>query len=444
MPWYNKVSWSEGLFLRPQLFQQQERYLEHQAHLRCEPLGSLFWGFSSLAIEAPALGLGLLQLAHARGVWPDGLAFDIPRLSPPPRPLRVDARHLGQDIGLALPACTPQAVEVGFDEPPPEGARYGVFESELQDINSIAMGARSVQLLHLRMHLLALPDIPDGWMSLPLARVAAVHADGAVELDSRMIPPINVVGASQALVRWLEELHGHLGQRAAQIAQSLCGPSRVQAGDVADYLLLQLLNGHHSRLGHLLGLRCVAPERVHELLRALAAELCTYLDSRTRRPEGLPDYRHRDPAASFGPLLERLRALLHAAVRRGAEAIELQSQSHGLRVASVAPSLLREFSALVLAAGADLPADALAQQFVSQAKVGPADRLAELVRLHLPGIGLRALPVAPRQLPFHAGQVYFQLETDSALWQHMLGHGGIAVHMAVEFPGLVLQLWGVR
>ncbi|MDT3530749.1 hypothetical protein [Cronobacter sakazakii] len=30
----NKVIWSEGLFLRPQLFQQQERYLEYFSHKR--------------------------------------------------------------------------------------------------------------------------------------------------------------------------------------------------------------------------------------------------------------------------------------------------------------------------------------------------------------------------------------------------------------------------
>ncbi len=29
MSWHNKVVWSEGLFLRPQHFQQQDRYIEH-------------------------------------------------------------------------------------------------------------------------------------------------------------------------------------------------------------------------------------------------------------------------------------------------------------------------------------------------------------------------------------------------------------------------------
>lgn len=45
MSWNNRVVWSEGQFLLPQMFQQQERYLEHVIHYRSLPL-SLFSGAS--------------------------------------------------------------------------------------------------------------------------------------------------------------------------------------------------------------------------------------------------------------------------------------------------------------------------------------------------------------------------------------------------------------
>lgn len=38
MSWNNRVVWSEGQFLLPQMFQQQERYLEHVIHYRSLPL----------------------------------------------------------------------------------------------------------------------------------------------------------------------------------------------------------------------------------------------------------------------------------------------------------------------------------------------------------------------------------------------------------------------
>ena len=48
----NKVVWSEGLFLRPQHLQQQERYLERFVELRAGSLRPYTWGFSELELEA--------------------------------------------------------------------------------------------------------------------------------------------------------------------------------------------------------------------------------------------------------------------------------------------------------------------------------------------------------------------------------------------------------
>ena len=61
-------------------------------------------------------------------------------------------------------------------------------------------------------------------------------------------------------------------------------------------------------------------------------------------------------------------------------------------------------------------AEQLRQRFPTQSKLGPVDRIRDLVNLQLPGIGMRALPVAPRQLPFHAGHFYFELERGTELW----------------------------
>ncbi len=242
MAWFNKVSWSEGLFLRPQLFQQQERYLEQQAHLRCEPLGSLFWGFSALAIDPAALEGGSLQLLHARGVWPDGLAFDLPRMGPMPAPLRLEPAHAGQELLLALPACVAQAEDVSFEPEPPAGARYSVFDTELRDVNPFGSGPRSVQLLHMRARVLAAAELPQAWMGLPLARVGAVHADGRAQLDPQRLPVLNVLDADATLMRWLGELHAHIGQRASQLAQRL---------QHSAWSLIRLLGMHHLPLAEL-------------------------------------------------------------------------------------------------------------------------------------------------------------------------------------------------
>lgn len=115
-----------------------------------------------------------------------------------------------------------------------------------------------------------------------------------------------------------------------------------------------------------------------------------------------------------------------------------------MRNAVVDPSEMQRFTALVLAVHAQMPPDVLQQQFAAQAKAGPSERLPDLVRSHLPGIALQALSVPPRQIPFNAGYVYYEFTRSGPLWDEVAKHGGIALHVAGDFPSLKLELWGVR
>ena len=98
----------------------------------------------------------------------------------------------------------------------------------------------------------------------------------------------------------------------------------------------------------------------------------------------------------------------------------------------------------VLAVNADLPAEVLRSQFPAQIKIGSVEKIRELVNLSLPGIQITALPVAPRQIPYHSGFAYFQLDRHNELWGQLSQSGGIAIHVAGEFPGLQMELWAIK
>lgn len=446
MSWTNKVVWSEGLFLRPQLFQQQERYLEAFAHRRSAPLSPFFWGFSHLNLDADSLSLGKLVLSSASGVFTDGTPFDVPVQNPPPAPLTLMPEHLEQVIHLAVPIRSPNGEETRFDEVPGSLARFSVFETELRDSNSVGQGPRPVQLARLRLRLVPDKELNDGWIGLPVARLHSLRSDGRAQLDPAFIPPVNAYGASELLIQWLQQTHGTARLRGDSLAERLAGSDgkAAEAGEVTDYLLLQIINRYESVLEHLLLVRDTPLEPIYVLLRSFAAELSTYLRPRRRRPEALPHYRHADPYASFHGLTREVQALLNDILIRSAQSIPLEARPHGMFVGSVDPSALSSYSSVVLAVSAQMPADLLAHQFLAQAKVGPTDRLPELVRLHLPGVGLSVLPVPPRQIPFNMGFVYFLVEPRGALWEHLLRHGGFGLHVAGEIPGLRTELWGVR
>ena len=144
-------------------------------------------------------------------------------------------------------------------------------------------------------------------------------------------------------------------------------------------------------------------------------------------------YRHERLDETFTPLIDALRTALSAVMDPHAVPIALEERKYGLRVAIVPDRDLFRSASFVLAVKADLAPAALLNGFPQQAKLGPVERIRDLVNLQLPGIALRALPVAPRQLPFHAGFTYFELERGGELWRQFATSAGVALHVAGRF-----------
>src|SRR5665213_3162316 len=88
---YNKILWSEGLFLRPQHFQQQSRFFERLVETRCGSLRNHSWGCIELEFERDLLAIGKLAIRRAVGVFPDGTPFRMPEDEPVPAPLDIAA-----------------------------------------------------------------------------------------------------------------------------------------------------------------------------------------------------------------------------------------------------------------------------------------------------------------------------------------------------------------
>jgi len=446
MSWHNKVVWTEGLFLRPQLFQQQERYLEAYAHKRSAPLNPFYWGFTHYAIDAESLSLGKLVLSQAAGVFADGTPFDAPGQTQPPPPLTLLPEHLEQTMYLAMPIRTPNAEETAFDEETASLARYMAVDEELRDANAIGQGPKLVQLAQLRLRLLPQKELTDAWIGLPIAKVTALRSDGSAALDSNLIPPVTGFGTSSLLASWVNKIQGLTQLRGQTLAQRLSGADgkSSDANEVSDYLLLQILNRYEPLLNHLLNVTETSPEALYMLLSSFGGELSTYVRTTTRRPKTYVPYRHVDPYQTFKELVDDVHALLNEVLVRSAQRIDFEKRPHGVHLAVMDPATVQSFGSLVLAVSAEVPPDVLVTRFAAQSKLASSERLPELIRSHLPGISMAALPVPPRQIPFNAGFVYYEIHRHGPLWEQVAQYGGLAMHVSGEFSGLRVELWGVR
>ena len=52
--------------------------------------------------------------------------------------------------------------------------------------------------------------------------------------------------------------------------------------------------------------------------------------------------------------------------------------------------------------------------------------------------------IRPRQIPFHAGVTYFELDTSGQYWRELEQSGGLAFHVAGHFPNLEMAFWAIR
>ena len=142
--------------------------------------------------------------------------------------------------------------------------------------------------------------------------------------------------------------------------------------------------------------------------------------------------------------MQMMRQALSTVLEPRAIAIQIQARKFGLLVAPLSDTSLFETAEFILAVRADMPNERLRKQFLQQTKVASVERIRDLISLQLPGVPLEPLPVAPRELPYHAGYTYFQLSRQSEAWGMLDGASGFAFHVAGEFPGLEMQFWAIR
>ncbi|MBS4689644.1 type VI secretion system baseplate subunit TssK [Aeromonas sobria] len=438
----NRVIWREGLFIKPQHFQQQQRHSDYALHARLSALSDYFYGLQSLAINEDYLGFGRIALVGATGILPDGTVFNIPNDDVLPTPLEItDASVANQKIYLALPLSVSGVNEV--NQGGQVATRLQAHRHDVRDLHSEGGDVVSLEVGRVSLRLMLEREDRSAYASLAIARILDKRPDGGLVLDPNFMPCSISVSAIPTLKRFLGESAGLVAERARSLSQRIAAPGQQGVADVAEFMMLQLLNRAQPQLSHLARLGTLHPERLHEALVQLCGELMTFTDE-SRLPPEFPAYRHDDQQVSFEPVMLALRQALSTVLSPRAVSIQLRKHQYGVMVAMVNESELMQSADFVLAVRARMPQEQLRKQLLQQTKVASSDKIRELISLQLPGIPLLPLPVAPRQLPYHAGYSYFQLDRQSPAWQMLAVSNTLAFHIAGDFPELDMQLWAIR
>ena len=165
------------MFLRPQHFQQQDRYIETLVESRSHAAQPGAWGFSQLLIDSALLAQGKLAILSARGLLPDGTPFNIPENDAAPAPLNVDENLRDGIVYLALPlrrAGIRDTVEAGESL---GSARYESSVHEGRDDNSSLESRAPVAIGSLALRLITERDGLDEHAAIGVVRVVEKRED---------------------------------------------------------------------------------------------------------------------------------------------------------------------------------------------------------------------------------------------------------------------------
>jgi type VI secretion system protein ImpJ len=441
----HRVVWTKGMFLTPQQFQTQDQFFEAAVQFRFAASCFANWGVTALDIDSEALQNGILRLAAASGIMPDGEAFDMPDTDelPPSRALESHFPPTQEllDVFLAIPENRPRARNVSVPlQTSAESARVPttryLAETRMFTDENTGDDEKPVQVARRSFRILFGDEYRDGFSTLRIAQVIRNAASIPI-LNPRFVAPCLSLAASSYLNSLLRRQIEILATKSA----SLSGPRRQRGkitaefspSETANFWLLHTVNSYLPELKHIWKVRKGHPEPAFVAMLRLAGALATF--SLEARPENLPDYDHDNLGRCFTLLDETIRDLMETVIPSKFISVPLELRDRFIWGGAVTEDQYFRDSQFFLAVSAKMGVDDIIRKVPQLIKISSQEDIQRLIRNALPGITLRHTPVPPPAIPIKLDNQYFALNQSGELWKVITLSRQIAVHA----PGEIVE-----
>jgi type VI secretion system protein ImpJ len=441
----SKVLWGEGLFLRPQHFQQQDQYHEHRLHERIKALHPYAWGVSHLQVDREALLSNTLRVLELSLIFPDGEIYNAPGNDDLPE--SVDLSELSPGQTITFHAALPALKDFGGNFAPSgqvnNGARYAQGASQTPDLYTQAALA---ELIYLRktVRLVADSEPRDSYVNFPLLRLRRMST-GGFEMDPSFVPPCLSIRSSPLLFLQLRRLMDALQAKVSALHGHHREPSKnvieYRSGDMSTFWLLHTASSAFATLSHCFQHPSFHPERLYQQLLALAGALMTF--SKNYVLSDLPTYQHGDPGPSFAQLHLIIRELLDTVISSKYFAIALTETKPSYHHGVLDSGKIDERTTFYLAVAAAMPALELVDIVPLRFKIGAPDDVEKFVLSAMPGVRLQHAPQVPAAVPVRPDTCYFTLDSKGPMYERMLLAQSISIYVPSGIRDLKLELVAV-
>jgi len=438
----NRIVWREGLFIRPQHFQQNDRYYAYELMKRTASSGSNIWGFFELEIDQDLLGSGKIVIKKASGILKDGTLFDIDSKDSV-LALDINSDDYNKNIYLALPILISNSDDVHFEDQ--ENILTRFRSKSVSEISNSNSGENSVSDILIAKHnfkLLSEDDVNEGYIKIKVASIISLSSSGLVTLDSSYIPTFLHLNKMSDLISKIDELLSMLSYRSEKLAEKISNSS-LQASELGNFLMLQLINKSESKLHFFMSQDKIHPQDLFLELSSLASELAIFM-KKEKKLSSQFTYIHEELGESFGSIIEELKYMLSMVLEQNSITLNIEKRKYGISVAQIKDKEILYNSSFILAVTADAKAEKINKSLMTNLKMGSIENIRNLVNYHLKGFKIKALPTPPREIPYRVNHLYFEIELNEIDKTELAKSGGFAFHMSAELPNLEYSLWAIR
>ena len=427
-------------------FQLQSAYFEQIAGAAMSDLFAAPYGMLGCELDESALLNDSVVIASAWGIMPDGTPFSFPD-EPAPEPLALSEAfsptrswHL---VLLALPAAQPGRANCdlsGGNGSATPSLRFSVSERPMPD--EITGGdVRPVQLARKNFRLLLDADVPDGLVTMPIARVQR-DGSGHFAIDHRWVGPCLRLSGS----RRLQDLVGRMVQMLEERAGAMVAERTASAGaaeyaprEVVSFWFLHTLNTALPELRHFQRTGLAHPEQLYLSLSQLAGALCTF--SLTSTPRDLPAYDHEAPEESFAALERHIREHLDVMLPADAITLGIRPTEPSFYAAAITDARCLDPRAhWYLGIRSSAPAADVIARAPRLIKVCSSKFIARLVKEAYPGLAIEHLPSPPPDISPRLGTHYFTVRPLEPCWKSIVDTREVGVYVPAALPDAELEL----
>jgi type VI secretion system protein ImpJ len=434
----SRVVWAEGMYLAPQHFQAQNRYFEAAFQFATSSLWNHAYGLAACQLDADALRNGTVSLLQARGMFQDGLPFDIPECDARPDPRNIAEQFLptteSLTVALAIPCWHPGQQNCDLDPIPTGNVRYSGTTEMVHDENT-GQDPKPVKIGRKNIRIVVMGKEDENLLTLPIARVTRDQS-GHYVYDPTHVPPTLRMSSNEWLSRMLQRLVEILEEKGAVVSQEQQSNGRFQMGmsprQVAQFWFLHAINSGLTPLRHILLAKHRHPEELFREMSRLAGALCTF--SLESNPRSLPAYNHYDAGPCFAQLEEHIIRHLEIIVPSQAVVIPLQAAARYFYEGEIRDQRCLGRSRWILGIRSPIGEADLISRTLQFVKVCSAQFVPELVKRALPGMALTHMPVPPSAVAAKVDAQYFVITRSGPCWEHIMRTSKVGVYVPGDLP----------